>query len=55
MEELKKEFSVSGISKSPSIFDNQKLDYINAEYIRQLSLEQFHEIAFTLDSSDSKA
>lgn len=45
MEELKKEFSVSGISKSPSIFDNQKLDYINAEYIRQLSLEQFHEIA----------
>ena len=40
MEELKKEFSVSGISKSPSIFDNQKLDYINAEYIRRLPLDQ---------------
>ena len=39
MEELKKEFSVSGISKSPSIFDNQKLDYINAEYIRRLPLD----------------
>ena len=45
MEELKKEFSVSGISKSPSIFDNQKLDYINAEYIRRLPLDQFHQIA----------
>ena len=44
MEELKKEFSVSGISKSPSIFDNQKLDYINAEYIRRLPLDQFHQI-----------
>ena len=45
MEELKKEFTVSGISKSPSIFDNQKLDYINAEYIRRLPLDQFHQIA----------
>ena len=45
MEELKKEFSVSGVSKSPSIFDNQKLDYINSEYLRALSLDEFHEVA----------
>ncbi len=45
MEELKKEFAVSGVSKSPSIFDNQKLDYINSEYLRALSLDEFHEVA----------
>lgn len=45
LEELKKEFDVGGISKSPSIFDNQKLDYINGEYIRKLPLEAFHALA----------
>jgi len=45
LEELKKEFDISGISKSPAIFDVQKLNYINGEYIRRLSLEEFHEKA----------
>lgn len=45
MEELKKEFDISGISKSPAIFDTEKLNYINGEYIRKLSLEEFTEVA----------
>ncbi len=45
LEELKKEFDISGISKSPAIFDTEKLNYINGEYIRKLSLEEFTEAA----------
>ena len=45
LEELKKEFDISGISKSPAIFDTEKLNYINGEYIRKLSLEEFTEVA----------
>ena len=41
LEELVAEFDVSGISKSPAIFDVQKLNYINGEYIRMLSPEEF--------------
>ena len=41
LEELKKEFDITGISKSPAIFDTEKLNYINGEYIRKLSLEEF--------------
>ncbi len=43
--ELVKEFDPSGISKSPAIFDTQKLRYINGEYIRALSPEEFYEKA----------
>lgn len=43
--EMVKVFDISGISKSPAIFDNNKLDWINGEYIRAMSLEKFHEIA----------
>lgn len=39
--DLKQEFDVEGISKSPAIFDIGKLDWINGEYIRALSLEEF--------------
>ena len=45
MEELINEFDVSGISKSPAIFDTQKLKAINGEYIRKLSLDKFIEYA----------
>lgn len=41
LEELKKEFDIDGLSKSPSIFDPLKLRAINAEYIRRLSPEEF--------------
>ncbi len=45
LDEMVKEFDVSGISKSPAIFDIVKLNYINSEYIKAMSLDQFHEIA----------
>ncbi len=43
--ELVEIFDIKGISKSPAIFDIQKLDYMNAEYIRALPAEQFHALA----------
>lgn len=43
--ELVEVFDIAGISKSPAIFDIQKLDYMNAEYIRALSPEAFHALA----------
>lgn len=45
LQELCQEFDISGISKSPAIFDNQKLKAINGEYIRKMSIEQFQELA----------
>lgn len=45
LEELVEQFSISGISKSPAIFDINKLRWMNGVYIRSLSLEQFHELA----------
>ena len=45
LEELKSEFSVDGISKSPAIFDTLKLKAVNGEHIRRLSLESFTEMA----------
>jgi len=45
LDELVKVFVVKGISKSPAIFDIDKLKHFNAEYIRAMSPEQFTEIA----------
>lgn len=45
MDELIKAFSVEGMSKSPAIFDVNKLTWMNAEYIRRLTPEQFTEYA----------
>lgn len=45
LDELKKAFSVSRISKSPSIFDIEKLNWMNGVYLRNMSLEEFHELA----------
>ena len=39
--ELVKAFELDGISKSPAIFDPEKLKHINAEYIRALSPEDY--------------
>ena len=46
LKELISHFSVEGISKSPSIFDIEKLNYMNGEYIRRKSLDEFCEIVF---------
>ena len=39
--ELAQEFDLSGISKSPAIFDIEKLKHFNSEYIRAMSAEAF--------------
>ena len=43
--ELINYFSIDGISKSPSIFDIEKLNYINGEYLREMPLDEFHKAA----------
>ena len=45
LDELCKVFDISGISKSPSVFDYDKLDWFNAEYIRKMSVEEFAQVA----------
>ncbi len=41
LDELVDAFDVSGMSKSPAIFDVAKLTWMNAEYIRRMSAEEF--------------
>ncbi|EES50495.1 glutamate--tRNA ligase [Clostridium botulinum] len=45
LEELTQKFDFKDISKSPAIFDDAKLKWMNGEYIRKLSLDEFHELA----------
>jgi len=45
LDELKAVFSTDGLNKAPAIFDVNKLRWMNGEYIRKRTLEQFHEIA----------
>ncbi|MDE6372190.1 MAG: glutamate--tRNA ligase, partial [Clostridia bacterium] len=45
MEELVEQFDVDGISKSPSIFDEAKMRWLNGEYIKQMTPEEFVEVA----------
>lgn len=45
MDELKAVFDMKGISKSPAIFDINKLRHFNAEYIRAMSEEDFAAVA----------
>lgn len=41
LDELEKEFSFEKIGKSPSIFNREKLDWYNREYIKSMSNEEF--------------
>ena len=41
LDELKKVFSIEGISKSPSVFDYDKLLWFNGEYIHKLESNEF--------------
>lgn len=45
LDELIEEFDISGLSKSPAIFDAVKLKAINGEYIRKLSVDEFEKYA----------
>lgn len=44
-DELKEKFDVSGINKSPSIFDPMKLAWLNSLYIKEMPAEDFAEYA----------
>ncbi len=45
LNEMIEEFDLDGISKSPAIFDPQKLKAINAHYVRALPAEEFAKMA----------
>ncbi|BDF67125.1 glutamate--tRNA ligase [Oscillospiraceae bacterium] len=45
LDELSQVFDIAGISKSPAIFDREKLNYFNAHYLRALSPEAFYAAA----------
>lgn len=45
MREMAEIFDIRGISKSPAIFDIEKLKYFNAEYIRAMSPDAFAKAA----------
>ena len=45
LDEMIEAFDLSGISKSPAIFDPQKLKAINAHYVRALPHEEFTRLA----------
>jgi nondiscriminating glutamyl-tRNA synthetase len=42
MRELEKQFSIDNIHKGGAIFDTDKLDWINGQYIRELSIDEFY-------------
>lgn len=44
LEELKEKFTISGLSKSPSIFDIQKLTWMNGEYIKAMAFDKYFEL-----------
>ncbi len=41
MEQLEKIFSIDGISKSPAVFDYDKLLWFNSHYIKEMPLDEF--------------
>ncbi len=43
LDELKQKFTIDGVSKSPSVFDFEKLLWFNSEYIHKLTFEDFCE------------
>lgn len=45
LDELTQAFDIHGISKSPAVFDINKLNWMNGEYIRRMTLEEFHSVA----------
>ncbi|NLM36357.1 MAG: glutamate--tRNA ligase [Clostridiales bacterium] len=45
LEQLVEIFDYKNINKSPAIFDTVKLKWMNGEYIKKLSLDEFHEKA----------
>jgi len=47
LEELVNRFNIEGLSKSPAIFDEVKMRYINSLHIKDMSAEEFHKQAMS--------
>ncbi len=45
MAELQEKFSVEGLTRSGSIFDENKLKWLNSQYIKELAVDKFKELA----------
>ncbi|MBO7368973.1 MAG: glutamate--tRNA ligase, partial [Clostridia bacterium] len=45
MQEMIDKFSLDGVSKSPAIFDDCKLRWLNGEYLKEMSDEEFLSVA----------
>jgi nondiscriminating glutamyl-tRNA synthetase len=43
LRELEKQFTLDNIHKAGAIFDVEKLDWINGQYIRKLSIDEFYD------------
>ena len=41
LDELAQNFSIDGVSKSPAVFDYEKLQWLNGEYLRAMAPEEF--------------
>ena len=52
LKELTESFDVKGISKAPAVFDINKLSWMNGEYIRRKTPEEFHELALPFYSEE---
>lgn len=44
LNDLIEQFNIEHISKSPAIFDIDKLKWMNGMYLREMSLDKFHEL-----------
>lgn len=45
MDEMIEKFSLDGVSKSPAIFDDVKLRWLNGEYLKAMTDEEFYNVA----------
>lgn len=55
LDELKAAFTIDGVSKSPAVFDFEKLLWFNGEYIHKLEDERFAELVAPYISRDIPA
>ncbi len=55
LSELKNAFTIDGVSKSPAVFDFEKLLWFNGEYIHKLANEEFKELVAKFINTDIPA
>ena len=55
MDELIAQFSVSGIHKSPAVFDYQKLDWVNGKHISMMDPAVFRTLALPFSGMEGTA